>query len=180
MPPAVNTMVDDYAPPQLMIVSDWTMGIQRWLSRDDGSRTTMVDDGHTNKDQDEGKDDYDIRMPPAVNKMVDIKNTCDVPACWLLKRNENKIYILTDKSRDYCDTPCNFSYCTYVALMTNKKAFLHMPFSKMYQYVRFSTTMQQSYREQKFRSFSTYAVCKNVQVSKIFYNDATILWWTKI
>ena len=39
--------------------------------------------------------------------------------------------------------------------------------------------MQQSYREQKFRSFSTYAVCKNVQVSKIFYNDATILSWTK-
>ena len=120
MPPAVNTMVDDYAPSRWMmpphVGSDWTMGIQRWLSRDDGSRTTMVDDGHTNKDQDEGKDDYDIRMPPAVNKMVDIKNTCDVPACWLKKKNENKIYILTDKSRDYCDTPCNFSYCTYVAL----------------------------------------------------------------
>ena len=37
----------------------------------DGSRTTMVDDGHTNKDKDEREDDYDICMPPAVNTMVD-------------------------------------------------------------------------------------------------------------
>ena len=63
------------------VVSDSTMGIQRWLSHDDGSRTTMVDDGHTNKDKDDGKDDYDVRMPPAVNTMVDIKITWDVPAC---------------------------------------------------------------------------------------------------
>ena len=33
----------------------------------DGSRTTMADDGNTNKDNDEREDDYDIRMPPAVN-----------------------------------------------------------------------------------------------------------------
>ena len=53
--------------------------------------------------------------------------------CPPLRFFQKKMYILTDKSREYCDSSCNFSYCTYVALIKNKKDFLCMPLSKMYQ-----------------------------------------------
>ena len=76
----------------------------------DGSRTTMADDGNTNKDNDEREDDYDIHMLPRGEwhgdvlwgygegsydgphtmgcVMLDrnIKITCYVPACWLFQK----------------------------------------------------------------------------------------------